>query len=550
MAAHYLSDERCRRSVSTPVMLLALCLVCPGLSSAAELRDEIDTRIRDAWTQQNIPQPPLASDGEFLRRVWLDLTGSIPTYDETVAFLDDTAANKRSRLIDRLLDDPRYAAHQMQVWDMIYFGRNPPGNEARQRDGFRKWLQQQFAGNTPYDQIASQLLKAPGNTVDNGAPMFLVQYDRKPEDAAEAITETFLGVQLQCARCHDHPYEAWTQQDFYGVAAFLARLELVQVGKAGRDKKLVIGEKNLGDVLFTGPASEQTPGKKGTPISARFLSGEPLEEPELPEDFEEPRRFPSGKQPPAPKFSRKDHLADWITRPENPWFARATANRVWAQFMGRGLIHPVENLSPSNPPSHPELLTSLTEALISHGFDLKWYIREICNSQAYQVSSTGEAIEERPLWFERARNRPLSAEELINAWRIATRYDVVYRKSGKKMDDTFYGVTSGYMLSFFGRPSNGTGDFQGGLHEHLYLNNGQIHTLISTREGSLHHWLQGEGVDEAERVNRLYLSILNRRPTEKERTFFATFLAGDDPDGRLRDAIWALLTSSEFRFNH
>lgn len=529
----------------------ALAAICWASPSAAEpLREAIDAHIQAAWQREKIEPAPPASDATFLRRVYLDLCGSLPTYDETKAFLDDESSDKRAKLIDRLLDDPRYAQHQADVWDMVLFGRNPPGYDADKRGGFQKWLKESFAKNVRYDKLVEAMLRAEGNTVDAGAPMFLVQYRRKPEEAAEKITQVFLGVQLQCARCHDHPFEDWKQVDFYGMAAFLARLDVVKVGKSGKLSKYVIGEHSTGDILFTGPASEQEPGKKGKPISPKFLLGDVLEEPEMPEDFEEVK-FKDNKQPPAPKFSRKNALADWVANKDNPFMPRAIANRVWAQFMGRGIVHPVDDMSPYNTPSHPELLKKLTAELVAHDFDLKWYIREICNSKVYQLSHLGSVEEAKPRWFERAKVRPLSAEELAEGWRVATGYVQVMAKKGKKPkeDDRFFGITSGYMLSFFGRPNNGVGDFQGGLHEHLYLNNGQVRQLIVGDEGGVHHAIANAPAEA--RADRLFMSVLSRRPTEAEREKFTEYLfAEEKPHERVSEAMWALMTCSEFRFNH
>ncbi|MEQ8786777.1 MAG: DUF1549 and DUF1553 domain-containing protein [Pirellulaceae bacterium] len=544
-----------RPSAWSLLAALLLILSVSGVSRAQQLRDVIDAEVSAAWKKHDVEHAPPADDAAFLRRVYLDLCGTIPSYEETKAFLDDDAKDKREKLVDRLLDDPRYALHQGDVWDMVLFGRDPPGFDARDRDGFQNWIREQFAQNTPYDEIVRQLLQAKGNTMEHGAPMYLVQYKSKPEDAAVAISQTFLGVQLQCARCHDHPYEAWTQLDFYGMAAFLARLEVVTVGKKGKESMLAVGEKNLGDVLFTGPAAEQEPGQKGEPVKAKFLLGEVLEEPQLPEDFEEPRRFASNKMPPEPKFSRKDALADWIASPDNPYLARAIVNRVWAQFMGRGLVHPVDNMSESNTPTHPELLEKLAAAMVDHQFDLKWYIRELVNSQTYQIGATGPIDEAKPYWFARARTRPLSAEELAISWRTATYYDEAMAAAGKqpKEGERFFGLTSGYMMNFFGQPENGVGDFMGGLHEHLYLNNGQVASLISSGEKSLHHTLTNSDAPWEERIDRLFLSVLSRYPSKDERQRLVEYVAVDDSretDTRLREAIWALMTCSEFRFNH
>ena len=473
----------------------------------------------------------------------------IPTYEEALAFLDDASPDKRAKLIDQLLEHPRFGLHQADVWDMVYFGRNPPGYNTDKREGFQTWLAEQFQKNTPYNQWVRQILRAEGNTVENGAPMFFVQYRNQPEDATEAVTQKFLGVQLQCARCHDHPFDDWKQTDFYGVAAFFARLDVVDVGNKNKQKAYAIGEKNFGDVLFTGPAIEQQPGQKGKPIAPKFLGGDPLEEPAPPEDLKDPRNFPNGKMPPAPYFSRKNALADWITDPQkNPYFARAAVNRIWGQFLGKGIVNPIDNLSPNNPPSHPELLNELTKSFVDSGFDVKALLREILNSRTYQLTSAGSVADAKPLWYEQARYRPLSAEELFESWLVAAGYP-----EDPKPEDRFRvrGFTWDYLRNAFGRPNDGQGNFQGGLQEHLYLNNGQVHQLISDKPGSLYHALESSNDPWENRVERLFVQVLSRRPSPAETEKFTAHLSEkDDPRGRLHEAIWTLMTCSEFRFNH
>ncbi|MBL8827034.1 MAG: DUF1549 domain-containing protein [Planctomycetaceae bacterium] len=543
-----------RWSLNTMAIGFAV-LAASALVSADDkpLRAVIDDQVRAVWEKEKLTPARPATDAEFLRRVYLDLCGSVPTYDETVSFLADATADKRATLIDRLLDDPRFAQHQADIWDMILFGRNPPGFDTDKREGIQRWLREQFAKNTPYDALALAILRAEGNTLDDGPPMFYVQYRNQPEDVNEAISQIFLGVQLQCARCHDHPYETWKQTDFFGMAAFLARLEVVTVGKANNLTKYAIGEKNSGDILFTGPAKDQSPGKKGEPLKPKFLLGAALDEPPLPKDFKEVK-FEANKPPPPPKFSRKDQLAAWITQPDNPYFARAIANRVWAQFLGRGLVHPVDNMSPANQPSHPDLLAALATALRDHRFDLRWYIRELVNSQTYQLSSIGGSGEQNPQLYIAARTRPLSAEELVEAWRITTGYAAVETTSPPKGVATgrFRPLESGYMLRFFGQPNSGTGDFQGGLQEHLYLNNGPLRNLLTTAKGSLLATVSDTSLPIDARVERLYLALLHRPPRDVERQRMSEYVsvASAKSDERWAEAMWVLMTCSEFRFNH
>jgi hypothetical protein len=538
------------RPLTSLVPAVALCglVALPHSLRAGEapLRKAIDAEVRAGWERARVVPAKPSDDSQFLRRVSLDLVGVIPTYEATVAFLDSKDPAKREKLIDGLLADPRFARHQADVWDLILFGRNPPGYDTHRRDGFQAWLRRQFEKNTPYDVWVRELLKAEGNSAD-GSALFFAQYSRSPLDAGEAIVQTFLGVQLQCARCHDHPYEKWKQRDFYGMAAFLARLEVVTAGRKGNEAIYAIGEKSTGDIQFTGSAKDARAGQKGEPVKPKFLLGEELKEPPLPAGFKGVK-FESNKMPPKPAFSRKDRLADWMTRTDNPFFARAIANRVWAQYMGRGLVHPVNNLSPKNKPSHPALLDRLTGDLIARKFDLKWYIRELVSSETYQLSSAGSG-EALPEWFQHARMRPLQAEELAESWQVATGYLEVEKQTGKKKDtDRFRPLLGAYVVQFFGTPNNGTGDFQGGLHEHLYLNNGPLCQMIGCGKGSLAELVGDRKAPVDARIDRLFLATLNRRPTAAEREKFASFLASEKASAV--DAVWALLTSSEFRFNH
>jgi hypothetical protein len=238
-----------------------------------------------------------------------------------------------------------------------------------------------------------------------------------------------------------------------------------------------------------------------------------------------------------------------VTAADNPYFARATANRLWGQFLGRGLAHPVDNLSDTNIPSHPDLLDALADGLVQSRFDLRAFIRELCNSRTYQLAATGGGSEGLPRWFERARVRPLSAEELADAWRVATGFEAAEQRAGKPGTDRFRPVGSGYMLRFFGQPTDGVGNFQGGLQEHLYLNNGPLSQFINCGPGGLLDQLSKE--TPPQRVERLFLSVLNRPPRPEEQARFDEYLAADTkPPERLQEAIWVLMTCSEFRFNH
>jgi hypothetical protein len=530
--------------IFTRFFLAALVLsALVELVSAQEkpLRQIIDAEVRAAWQREKITPVGRCDDAVFLRRIYLDLVGTVPSFEEAKRFLADADPQKRTMLVDRLFEDPRFASHQADVWDLVLFGRNPPSPDAtRNRDSFKKWLADKFAKNEPYDRWVKELLLAD----QEGAELFLVQYRNQPEDATVAVTRIFLGMQLQCARCHDHPFESWTQRDFYGMAGFFVRL-VVQDGSGPPNKKRYrIAEKSTGEVLFTGSVKEQRPGQKGEPIRPKFLGGAELTEPPVPKGFKEPA-FKANQVAPRPLYSRKEKLAGWVATADNPYFARAVVNRVWAQFLGRGLVHPVDDLSGRNAPSHPALLQELSRRLIATKFDLKNLIRELVNSEAYQLAGTGASAEAMPKWFERARVRPLSAEELVSALQGAAGFPQDgFKKAGQ---------TTEYFRIYFGEPNDGQGNFQASLGEHLFLNNSDhLRLLARPRKGNLADTLLTINATAEEKVDRLFLSVLSRLPSPAERQRFVKHLNGDArmAPTLVEEVIWVLLSSSEFRFNH
>lgn len=523
------------------IALVLLFAASTSVSAEDSLPAVIDREVKAGWQKEGLTPASRSTDSTFLRRVYLDLAGTVPTYDETVAFLADTDTKKRENLIDKLLADPRFATNQAIVWDQVFFGRQPANYDSvNKRQTFRDWLAKQFAENVAYDRWVRDLLLAE----QPGTEFFFVQFRSQPEEAAVAVSRIFLGTQLQCARCHDHPYDKWTQKDFYGLAGFFVRL-VVQESGSGNVRVFSIGEKNSGDVLFSGNAKEQAPGKKGDPVKPRFLGGAELDEPAVPKDFKEPT--PGKEKLPPPKFSRKAKLAEWLGSQQNPYLGRAVVNRVWAQFMGRGIVHPVDDLKTENTPSHPELFKALTAGFADHKFDLKWLIREIVMSDSYQLSMNGPTREALPKWYEQARVRPLSAEEIVSAMRVVTGYDID-AKPGASLPNS----GNEYFLRYFGEPTNGLGDFQGSLAEHLFLNNGEhVRGFIRRKKGNLADTLLTSTDPWEKRVDRLYLTVLHRLAKPREKEAFVNFIAAaPKPDPAVEDAIWVLLNSSEFRFNH
>jgi Protein of unknown function (DUF1549)/Protein of unknown function (DUF1553) len=518
-------------------------LTLSGMTLRAQdsLTKKIDADVKAAWDREKVKPAVKSTDAEFLRRIYLDLVGTIPSYDETKKFLADSAADKRTKLVDALLADKRFAAAQAEVWDLIFFGRHPQNADAtRKRDGFKKWLAERIDNKEPLDVITRKLLLGE----EDGSEMFLVQYRNAPEEATVAVTRIFLGLQLQCARCHDHPFASWTQRDFYGMTGFFVRVVVADGGGSANMKKFKIGEKSVGEVLFTGAVKDQKPGQKGEPVRPKFLGGDVLTEPAAPKDAKK-EDVKEGKLPPKPEFSRKEKIAEWVTKADNPYFARAMANRIWAQFMGRGFVQPVDDLDGKMQPTHPELLDALAKDLKDTKFDLKSFVRAIVLSDTYQLTSVGPSKDALPQWFERARVRPLSAEELWASFKIAAQMPADAFKGG--------GEPTEYMARFFGEPTDGLGHFQGSLSEHLFLNNAPyVRQMAQARKGNLADAILVMKGPPEEKVDRMFLSILSRPPVDAERKRFVDHLASDAKIAPVlvEEAIWTLMSCSEFRFNH
>lgn len=524
-------------------LFVATTCLWPDVAPAQEnrLRDTIDREIKSVWAKEKLVPPERSSDSAFLRRVYVDLVGMIPTYEETTAFLAAADPQKREKLIDVLLADSRYARQLAQVWDVNLLGRNPNGvGHPDNRRAFSQWLQSQFKNNEPYDRFVHKLLAAE----EEGSQLYYVVY-RNSDDLATTTMRTFLGTQLQCAKCHDHPYDPWTQRDYYGMAGFFVRTVITEGEKQENVTRYFVGERSTGEVSFTMLPKDATPGTKGEPVRPKFLGGDELQEPELPKDFKEPKVEPK-QAPPKPLFSRREKVAEWITAKENPYLARAAVNRVWAQFMGRGFVHPVDDFNSKNEPSHPALLKALESQFIAHQFDLKWLIREIVNSDAYQAADVGPIKDALPKYYERARIRPLSVEELTASLHVAT---------GLGVESALKSKPSGDMVKYLGEPVDGQGTFQGSLTEHLFIHNGDtFRGLCYPRNGNLAESLLKSEADWNAKVERMFLSVLSRTPTIEERERFVNYLTMDPKDTklaaqRMEETLWVLVASSEFRFN-
>ena len=488
---------------------------------------------------------PLAPDGVFLRRVYLDTLGVLPTADEARRFLADPSPDKRARLIDELLERPEFADFWALKWSDLL--RNE--EKALDRKGvqvFHEWLRQWFADGKPLDRLARELIAGRGSTYSDPAANYYRSL-RDPYTRAEATAQVFLGVRLQCAKCHNHPFDRWTQEDYHRWAAFFARVRYVVPGNERRDK-LDRHEFNGDQVVYQARQGELADPHTGRPLAPHFLGADT---PDL-----------------APGADRLGALADWVTRSDNPLFARAQANRVWAHLVGRGVVEPVDDFRPSNPPGDGPLLDALAADLAGHHFDLRHLVRVILTSRTYQLSSApDETNRDDEAHFSHALVRPLQAEQLFDAAARVTGAGVGFagQPAGLRAGQ-LPGVLAGggrdagrdqggdgdRFLRAFGKPERSlscecerTEDAT--LAQALQLISGPLLNRMLTQPDNRLGRLLAANRPPAEAVEELYLAALCRPPTAAERDAAAALLAGSsDRRAALEDLTWGLVNAKEF----
>ncbi|MBY0524269.1 MAG: DUF1549 and DUF1553 domain-containing protein [Gemmataceae bacterium] len=532
-------------------LIATLALTSP-LFAQAPLHERIDQAIAAGKPNFESVAAPLASDAEFLRRVTLDLTGTIPTATEVRAFLADNAADKRAKLIDRLLASAEYPRHMANVFDVLLMERRAGKHVPNAL--WHEYLRASFAGSKPWDQLVREIVSADGiDPAQRPAAKFYLDRNAEPHLLTKDISRLFLGMNLQCAQCHDHPrVKHYAQDYYYGIYAFLNRSFLFTDAKA---KLTVLAEKADGDVTYV---SVFDPAKVTKSTGPRMPRGPVVKEPELVKGAEYVVA-PAKDVRPVPKYSRRAQLADQLTAADNVQFRRNIANRLWAHMMGRGLVHPIDFDHPANPPSHPELMSSLADEIAAMKYDTRAFLRELALSKTYQRSSELPASmkEPAPDSFMVANLKPLSAEQLAWALMQATGMtDSERLTQGAKLTETSLytklAPSAGSVIGIFAGPAGQAENFQATLDQALFVANGKIlRAWLSPRAGSLLDRVAK--LKEADEIaEELYLGTLTRRPTDEEKREIGDYLKKrpEDRAAVLLDMAWALLASAEFRFNH
>ncbi len=530
----------------------------------------IDELAAEDWQQLGLHPGPLADDAEFVRRAYLDLTGTLPEPQEVSEFLSAEDAGKRARLIDVLLSRPEYVEYWALLWgDLLRAHRRYLGEKGLA--SFQGWLHEALRENRPADEMVRELLTAQGNLYTNGAAAFYF-IDQNPEDLAETTAQVFLGVRLQCARCHHHPFEVWGQEDHRSLAAFFAHVRRKDTKEGGRfggvqavslEPSAMLaslggagGRSMLLSTLLESLAAASKTASHGHAAEVGPSAAAASAKADLPAVRGGPDHRLAGQEAQA---DVRVQLAHWITSPENPYFARNIVNRYWSYLFGRGLVDPVDDQRASNPPLNPALLDALAADFVRHGYDLKHLLRTICTSRLYQLASELRPERDADGRFLTHRvPRPLAAEVLLDAVNQAAGCTESFQNlpRGTRAIALPDSAVPSEFLDTFGRPPRTTTcacerKQQPDLRRALLLaNSAYVHQKVSSAGGRVHTLCQSKQSDR-QIVEELFLAALARLPTAEElQTSLA--LAAEAPTRQqgYEDLLWALINSAEFCFSH
>jgi hypothetical protein len=506
------------------------------LDDIAALARKIDQRILAGLKDRDVAAAPVAGDEEFVRRVYLDLAGRIPRVSEVRAFIDNRRADKRRRLVEKLLDSVNYVNHFANVWRALLL---PRGNDMQVQflaGQIEQWTRARVRENTPYDKMVRSLITTPvafrgnvrfnpGNSgIDPGVVAFFQANEMKADNLAASTSRLFLGVKIECAQCHDHPFAKWSRKQFWEYTAFFAGIKPQQLN-AGVFSPAT-DSPSVHEITI--PGSEKT-------VKAKFLDGG---EPKWSDDT-----------------TTRAVLADWMTRPDNPFFARAAVNRMWEHFFGIGLVDPVDDFRDENPASHPELLDELAKEFVDHGFDLKFLIRAITASQAYQRGSAmTDDSQEDIRSFARMPLKGLTPEQVFDSLATA----VGYRGDVRAPAGFRFGLNTprGEILNKFANPIDRRTEHQTSILQALALMNGKFVSDATSlqRSETLAAVIDSPFMDTQQKLDTLYMAALSRRMRGSEAGRLIPYVNGGgpsrNPNRALADVFWVLLNSSEFILNH
>jgi hypothetical protein len=502
--------------------------VAPDTFAKAPRRNVVDERVMEKLAGLNLPPSPRCTDSEFLRRAFLDTVGVLPTPDETQQFVADPSPDKRDRLIESLLNRPEFVDYWTYKWcDLLLV--NSKNLQAPTMWSYYNWVRNHVSLNTPWDRFARELVTARGSSSENGAAAFYALHD-DPMEMSETVTLTFMGTSINCAKCHNHPMEKWTNDQYYAMANLFSRVRSKNGAAAGEV------------VVF-----HAADGELAQPLTGKPQPPKPLEGAALPADF---------------TGDRREALADWLCSPKNPAFARAIVNRVWANFMGVGLVEAVDDMRETNPPSNEELLAALADYLVENHYNLKSLMRLILQSETYQRSSApAPGSEKDTRFYSHYYPRRLMAEVMLDAFSQVTGAPTAFKDMppGWRALQLPDSNIDSYFLESFGRAERKLTcecerTEEPSVAQVLHIANGETVNQKLKQPNNRLDQLIAAGTTDEKIVEEAYLSALCRPPTDQEKKQILDVLAGVKADAKQRreaieDVYWSILSSKEFLFN-
>ena len=497
-------------------------------SATGNAVQDLDLLMAKLWEENNVKPVSPASDEELLRRVYLDLAGRTPSVNEVRDYMKNTSPDRYESLVNRLLDSPDHSSHLAAKFRSFLLPEGVDLTSFGGVEAFEKWLAGRFQSNEPYDKTVQSLLLAEGRLAQSGPLLFYSATKLEADQLAGRTARVFLGMRLECAQCHDHPFEPWTQEDFWGFAAFFARISRPRGKLETVSTVMQVRDVDRGEVMMP----EST-----VPVSPKFLNADEVLTDEK-------------------ANARRKKLTAWLTGSDNPYFARATGNRVWSMLFGKGIVNPVDDFGVGNPPLSPELLDLLAGNFIKSNFNLKELFRVVALSKAYRLSSGAEdANEARQDWFAQMNVKMLTAEQVYDCITVATMPGSTQSNDMMGLVTRFGNVSREEFLREFRTPSGRSTEYQGGIPQALTLMNG---TLIDSATGlassGLLKSLQAPFFSRDQRIEILYFATLSRQPRPSEKELLDQYITEDMSGNELREALsdvlWALLNSAEFTMNH
>ena len=536
------------------VFLVASCTTVTNITdtdrNVHSSTKHLDRHIDAVLKREGLEPSKQTTDAEFLRRVYLDMTGTIPTPEQVLEFIDDGSSNKRSKKIDELIGSQESVEYWTEKWVNWLIGRRDDGDD--RRIGLNGWVREALQTNMPYNMFVKELVAADGEIKDNAAGNYVLRYERSPVFLTSHTSRLFLGLPMQCAECHDHKTEAWLQEDFYSVAAFFTGIQSEEKGYI-KTMDMMGNEKQMENYLIS-----------YNPKQDRLMYVESMDE-------SVPPRFLDGTDYQGELTKKREALAEWMTAKTNPYFSKAIVNRIWKHFMGRAFVEPIDGFGEEYPATNPQLLAWLAEDFVIHGYDLQHLMRTILNSKTYQRSSeTNKSNEHDEIYYSHAYLKPLTAVQFFNSLLQATGYErlqeVQMRGIDRQGGDEREGMLREieykkrrHLNKFLFLLDNGEMEeieaFNGTVPQALMMINGDMvnGSANHKEKGTFIKYVMDNWRNVNERVQFIYLNVLSRKPTSKEQTYFQRYLERSlysDKNLAYEDLYWVLLNSAEFSLNH